>query len=130
MKRTVMVILLLIAMGLSLTGCNQADRVSANISKEADNFNVTRRLVAINTRTDNLLFEVIGNFSISNNSAGEIEITMQTGPAEYKKHFLYINKTWTSYTVEDISGANVSPYHYEINFLPEMILPIEFTSSY
>lgn len=129
MKR-LYIILAMVAILLLATGCNQADRVSANISKEADNFNVTRRLVAINTRTDSLLFEVIGNFSISNNSAGELEITMQTGPSEYKKHFLYINKAWTSYTVEDISGANVSPYHYEINFLPEMIVPIEFTRSY
>jgi hypothetical protein len=32
------------------------------------------------------------------------------------------------YVVEDISGASVSKYHYEINFLPEMIIPIEFTS--
>lgn len=130
MKKIVAVILLLVAMVLLLTACNQADRVSQNISKEADNFNVTRRLVAINTRTDSLLFEVIGNFSMSNNSSGELEITMQTGPNEYKKHFIYINKTWTSYTVEDISGSNVSPYHYEINFLPEMIVPIAFTSSY
>lgn len=115
---------------ICFTGCNQASRVSHNISKEANNFNVTRRLVAINTRTDKLLFEVIGNFSLSNNSGGELEITMQTGETEYKKHFLYINKEWTSYTVEDISGANVSSYHYEINFLPEMIQPIEITNSY
>jgi len=130
MKKIIAIILTAFVMAVSLVGCNQADRVSANISKEADNFNVTRRLVAINTRTDSLLFEVIGNFSISNNASDELEITMQTGPSEYKKHFLYINKEWTSYTVEDISGADVSPYHYEINFLPEMIQPIEVTSSY
>lgn len=130
MKKTIAIILTAFIMAASFVGCNQADRVSSNISKEADNFNVTRRLVAVNTRTDSLLFEVIGNFSISNNSNGELEITMQTGPSEYRKHFLYINKEWTSYTVEDISGANVSPYHYEINFLPEMIQPIEITSSY
>ena len=48
----------------------------------------------------------------------------------YKKHFLYINKEWTAYTVEDISGADVTPYHYEINILPEMIQPFEITTNY
>lgn len=122
--------ILLIAICVILSGCNQADRVSQNISKEADNFNIVRRLTVINARTDAPLFEMIGTFSLSNNSAGELVVTCQTGPNEYKKHFVYVNKEWTLYVVEDVSGANVSPYHYEINFLPEMIVPIEFTSSY
>lgn len=42
--------------------------------------------------------------------------------------YVYLNE-WTIYTIEDISGAHVDPYHYEINFLPEMIQPITFTSS-
>jgi hypothetical protein len=33
------------------------------------------------------------------------------------------------YVVEDISGAYVNKYKYEINFLPEMISPITFTSN-
>lgn len=48
-------------------GCSQASRVSHNISKEANRFNVTRRLAVINARSDKPVFEVIGNFSISNN---------------------------------------------------------------
>lgn len=128
MKRSSVIILL--TMSLMLTGCNQASRVSANISKEADNFNVIRRLTVINARTDAPLFELIGAFSLSNSASSELTVTCQTGLNEYKKHFVYVNKEWTLYVVEDISGANVSPYHYEVNFLPEMILPIEFTSSY
>jgi hypothetical protein len=31
--------------------------------------------------------------------------------------------------LEESGGAHVDPYHYEINFLPEMIQPITFTSS-
>jgi hypothetical protein len=29
--------------------------------------------------------------------------------------------------VEDVSGAYVDPYHYEVNFLPDMIIPVTFT---
>jgi hypothetical protein len=36
---------------------------------------------------------------------------------------------WVVYSVEDIEGAYVDKYHYEINFLPEQIIPITFTSN-
>lgn len=129
MKKRIALVLVLILMAVMLVGCTQAERVSANLSKEADAFNVTRRLAVINARTDKPVFELVGAFSISNNMNNELEITVQTGPNEYKKHFVYLNE-WTLYVVEDISGANVSPYHYEVNFLPEMILPVTFTMSY
>ena len=111
-----------------LTGCSQASRVNANITKEAENFNVTRRLAVINARTDKPVFELIGNFSISNNSTNELVVTCEVGQGVYKKHYVYLND-WTMYVVEDLSGAYVSKYHYEINFLPEMIVPVMFTSN-
>lgn len=111
----------------ALSGCSQADRVNSNISKEADAFNVTRRLTVVNARTDKPLFELVGTFSVSNNSAGELVVTSKIGDGQYKKDYVYINKEWTMYVVEDLSGANVSPYHYEINFLPEMIWPFGVT---
>lgn len=114
---------------VSLFGCTQADRVSQNISKEADNFNVVRRIVVLNSRTDKPMFELTGNFSLGNNTSNELTITCQTGPNEYKKHYVYLND-WVLYVVEDISGADVSPYHYEINYLPEMIVPFEITTDY
>ena len=71
-----------------------------------------------------------GQFSLSNNSSGELAITVQVAENEFQKHYVYINREWTMYVVEDISGASVNPYHYEINFLPEMIQPFEITNSY
>lgn len=132
-KRIVAFILatiLLIVSVLFFTGCaeSQSERVSYNISKEADNFNVTRRLAVINARTDKPVFEMIGNFSLSNNTSNELEVTVETEKGVYKKHFIYLND-WTMYVVEDISGAYVNKYKYEINFLPDMISPITFTSN-
>lgn len=121
------VVLAAIAVAM-LTGCSQASRVNANITKEAENFNVTRRLAVINARTDKPVFELIGNFSISNNSTNELVVTCEVGQGVYKKHYVYLND-WTMYVVEDLSGAYVSKYHYEINFLPEMIVPVTFTSN-
>ena len=117
------------ALVICFSGCRQSTRVSYNVSKEADNFNVLRRIVVINSRTDKLLFELVGQFSIENNSSDELSIICQTGENEYKKHLIYLNQ-YTLYTVEDLGGADVSPYKYEVNFLPEMIQPVTITSSY
>lgn len=103
---------------VTLTGCTESEQVSYNISQEADNFNVTRKLTVINARTDTILLELIGTFSLSNNSANELEIICEVADGKYQKHFVYLNE-YTLYVVEDISGADVDKYHYEINFLPE-----------
>jgi hypothetical protein len=129
MKKSLLVIMGLVLI-LVLVGCSQADRVSHNISKEADAFNVMRRLTVLNARSDKPMFELVGLFSLGNNSTNELTVTVQTGPNEYKKHFIYLNPEWTLYIVEDLSGANVTPYYYDINFLPEMIIPFGFSSSY
>lgn len=42
----------------------------------------------------------------------------------YKKHFVYLNE-YTMYVVEDLSGSQVSPYHYEINVLPQQFQTFE-----
>ena len=120
------VIMLIVAM---CTGCRQSDKVSHNVSKEADNFNVVRRLTVINARTDKPVFELIGTFSIKTDAADkQLEVICETGKNEYKKHFISLNQ-WTIYVVEDIGGADVNKYRYEVNFLPEMILPVTVTQN-
>ena len=129
MKKFKIVILLgiMIAGAMLLTGCTEANRVSHNIGQQADNFNVTRRISVINARSDKPVFELIGNFSLQNNANNELEIIVEVENGKYKKHFIYLNE-WTMYVVEDVSGAYVDKYHYEINYLPEMIVPITITS--
>lgn len=128
MKKLIALLLLVVMCVTMLAGCREADRVSYNISQQADNFNVTRRLAVINARSDEPVFELIGNFALSNNSTNELEITVEVSPGVYKKHFVYLNQ-WTIYVVEDVSGAYVDPYHYEVNFLPEMIVPVTIIST-
>ena len=50
-KRAAIILMFIAALACMLCGCQrQSDRVAYNISKEADNFNVTRRLEVINAR--------------------------------------------------------------------------------
>lgn len=130
MKKLILGFLMMIGAVLFLAGCTdtQADKVSHNVSQEADNFNVIRRLTVLNARTDKPMFELVGAFSITVDSAdNQLEVVVETGENQYKKHFVALNE-WTMYVVEDLGGASVSKYHYEVNFLPEAIIPITFTS--
>lgn len=111
---------------LILTGCTEVNRVSENIRKEADNFNITRRIVVMNARTDKVMFELVGNFSLQNNTSNELEVICEVGNGLYKKHFIRLNEN-TLYVVEDVSGAFVDKYHYEVHYIPEMVQPITFT---
>lgn len=118
MKKFLAMLLALLMVMVCLTGCTESEQVNYNISKEADNFNVTRRLTVINARTDTVLLEMIGTFALKNNSSSELEVICEVADGTYQKHFVYLNE-YTLYVVEDISGSSVDKYHYEINFLPE-----------
>lgn len=119
MKKRITIIMAAVLMtGMVLAGCSEADQVSMNISQEADNFNVTRRLTVMNARTDTVMLELTGTFALKNNSSNELEVIIETAEGKYQKDYVYLND-YTMYVVEDLSGSNVDKYHYEINFLPE-----------
>ena len=136
MRKRILAIVLMVVMIATIVlitvGCTEATQVSYNVSQEADNFNVIRRLTVINTRTDKPSFELVAAFSLQvDNDDNQIEVVCETGKGEYKKHIkkhiIGLNDE-TMYVVEDISGAEVDKYRYEINFLPKQILPITFKS--
>ena len=73
-----------------LAGCTEASQVSHNVSQEADNFNVLRRFAVINTRTDNVEFELIGAFSlqVENSHDNQVEVVVELEDGTYKKHII------------------------------------------
>ena len=128
MKKKIALLIMIAVIAVSLTGCmeQEADKVTRNLSLQADNFNVTRRVTVYNCRTDKILLEMIGNLSVQK-SSGDVDLIIEVAPGQYKKHFVRLNE-WTMYVVEDVSGAFVDKYHYVINFLPDSIMPIRFSN--
>lgn len=106
-----------------LAGCTEADKVNANISKQADYFECERKITVYNARTDNIILEAEGYMSVSNNTSNELVITCKIGPNEYKKNYIYLN-SYTLYVVEDITGTHTDPYHYKMYFHTEF--PVDF----
>lgn len=126
MKKTICIILLVICL-MSLAACREADRVSYNVGKEADNFNVTRRITVFNIRTDTVLLQMTGRMSLQNNNHDELVVLVEVEKGVYQKHFIYLNE-YTMYTVEDLNGTSVSPYSYELEFLPQTLVPVKITA--
>lgn len=107
---------------LALAGCStDADVVSKNLSKAADQFEVTRRIVFVNGITDTYLLSVEGKCSIVD-AEGQLEVTCKTGPDEYKKHFLGLSDNVT-YFAEQVDGTTADADHYRVIFRPEALLP-------
>lgn len=125
----ILVFAVIVAIALSGCGVRESDRVSYNISKQADNFNVTRRLTVFNMRTDKCIMQMTGKMSIQNEGNNEISVIVEVDRKRniYQKHLIYLNE-WTMYTVEDVSGANVSKYAYEVEFMPQALRPIRITA--
>lgn len=122
-------VMMLVAGLFVLTACRESDRVSYNVSKDADNFNVRRRVTVINTRTDKIEFKVEGLLSVDTSDKKKLTIIAETSEGKYKKHF--VNLTGNNmYVVEDISKGNgVSKYTYEVEYMPESIVPVTVTNN-
>ena len=116
--------LLAIAAIATLAGCtSEADVASHNMSKSADQFEVTRRIVFYNGITGDYMLTVEGLCSLGNrDKARELSITCKTGPSAYKKHFLGLSDNVT-YFVEQLQPQSVSVYHYRVVFKPSTIIP-------
>lgn len=106
-----------------LSGCNDADIASANLSKAADNFEVNRRVVFYNGITGDYMLSIEGLCSLGNNDAPRTaSITCKVGAKAYKKHFLGLSDNVTFF-VEQLEPNEVSAYHYRVTFKPQTIIP-------
>ena len=109
---------------LGLAGCsNDADVVSHNLSKAADQFEIDRRIVFYNGITGEYMLTIEGKCALGNNDpARELSVTCKTGPNAFKKHFLGLSDNVT-YFAEQIEPAGVSTYRYRVIFKPQSIVP-------
>lgn len=130
MKNKIITLAVVSLTGLALlAGCSEANKVSYNVSKEADNFNVRRRVTVINTRTDKIEFTAKGLISVSTENKSKLVIIAEVAKGKYKKHL--VNLTGNNmYVVEDLTeGTKVNKYKYEVEYMPESIIPVTVTNN-
>lgn len=112
--------------GLALTAlgaCNDAHRVSENLSTAADNFEVNRRIIFVNGVTNDYMLTIEGLCALGKGSeTNSVTVTCKTGPGAYKKHYLGISDNVTFFA-EQIDAVAASPYFYRVILKPLAILP-------
>ena len=122
----VIIAISILAIAVGSVGCREADRASYNISREADNFNIVRRVTVIDCINGDVLFQMSGKMSIkADRDDNQLEITVSDN-GKYQKHIIGLSDNVT-YVVEDLNlgETDVSAYHYTIIYNPKMWLPVE-----
>lgn len=122
MKKFFTIMLMVFMLGC-LGGCSEAEKVSYNISQQADNFNTVRQITVINCLQGDVVFQMTGKMSINADVAdNQLEVTVEDEYGRYKKHFIGLSDNVT-YVVEDITDGDVDKYKYTLNFNPKMWIP-------
>lgn len=119
--KKVLVISLILTLMFVLTACRQSELVTHNLRREADDFNVRRRITVLNTRTDTPMMQITGLLSINVDGDGDLNIAIEKAPGEYILNFAHMSQD-TTYIVEQIETKEVSKYQYEIIFYPKQII--------
>lgn len=119
--KKVLLVLMLVVMVVVLASCTESDRVRHNLKREADDFNVRRRITVLNTRTDKPMMQITGLLSINLDSDGDLNITIEKSPGEYVLNYAHLSQD-TTYIVEQIETKEVSKYQYEIIFYPKNLV--------
>jgi uncharacterized lipoprotein NlpE involved in copper resistance len=124
-KKLILTALIMIFALFTLTGCDtEANRVSYNLSQEADNFNIVRQLTVINCIQGDVVFQMTGKFSITADTAdNQLEVTVENSDGSYQKHFIGLSDNVT-YVVEQKNYKNVDKYKYTLNYNPKMWIPV------
>ena len=133
MKKKILALVCVVALLLTLlalSGCDtQAEKVSYNLSKEADNFNIVRRLSVINVRDNTPIMKITGKISITVDTVdNQLEIIVELPDGSYQKNFVGLND-WITYAIEQVDGEHVSKYGYEFEWMPESIIPVRITNN-
>lgn len=125
-KRFIAALLGIFFIVVGLAGCSApADVVSQNISNDADNFKVDRRIVVVNLITDKYLLEVEGKCSIINDTTkSQFVVTCKIGADAYIKNYLvYTSGANVVTTIEQLKTTDVTDFHYKLNFYPSTVIP-------
>lgn len=111
---------------LTLGACSSdADTASYNLSREAERFEVERKITAINAFTDTIVMEVVGRCSLESADsflAGAVELTCKVSDDQFIKNFIMLGDN-AILSVEQSQTVDVSVYNYTWIVKPEGLIP-------
>lgn len=115
-----------VAAVVGLAGCSSdADQASRNISTAAEQFEVQRKIIAVNGITGETIFFAEGRCSLETADsflAGAVELTCKQSSSEYRKHFIVLGDQ-DSIAITQEEPIDVSEYHTRIILKPQNAIP-------
>lgn len=110
-----------------LSGCNSdAKTASKNLATAAENFEIDRRIIFVNTITDKVLAVIEGKCSLEN-QGNELEVTCKYGVNKdgvslVRKTNLGLSRNVT-YVSTQLESVGINTYHTRIMFKPQAVIP-------
>lgn len=122
MNKKIALVIVVVGLLFGLTACfdSDADVASKNISTASEQFEISRRIVVINTITDKYLMTVEGKCSLEYGDKTEIICKLKDG--SLVKHVVQRSDNVTV-MVEQTTGTSVSTDQYRVIFKPEALVP-------
>ena len=124
MKKIIAAVGAALALAGGLSACSSdADVASQNLSKDADNFKIVRRVVLYNGITNDYTLAVVGKCSLGNSdSAREASVTCKMDDGKFVKHIFRLGDNMTVFA-EQLETADASTQHYKVVFKPSTVIP-------
>lgn len=112
---------LLAGIALTAGSCeSDATTIDRNLQTEADQFNIERRVLNVNTRSGEILFEVTGRCSVTRDS--DLVVLCKDGPNEYSRHIV-ARSTDTTFVITQLGPVDADVYRTKVIWKPQSILP-------
>lgn len=124
MKKIITAIAAGLLLAGGLTACSSdADVASQNLSKDADNFKITRRVVLYNGITNDYTLAVVGKCSLGNDdTTAQSTVTCKMDDGKFVKHIFRLGDNMTVFA-EQMETTDASTQHYKVVFKPSTIIP-------
>lgn len=107
---------------VALAGCStDADVASRNLSQDADQFKVPRRVVFLNGITDKYILSIEGNCSIQPQPR-QVDVICKLPDGKFIKHTEGLSDNVTFFS-QQLTGVDVSTLQYKVIFKPESLIP-------
>jgi hypothetical protein len=120
LKRVIAAIAAILLLTVGLSACTSAaDQANENLSKAAENFEVPRRIVGINTITDTVLWSVEGYCSYET-GGDTVDVICATRGEDRKD---YVMRTTMGDADTQLQAVEVDFFRPRIIFRPETIVP-------
>lgn len=122
MFKKIFIVSCLCAVALLCSCTSDSEIASYNVSQDAHQFKVFRRVVFYNGITNEYILEIRAFCSVTPEPDGRVSVIIKTENGTYLKHYLGLSDNVT-YFCEQLEPSNVSSTHYRVLFKPLSIIP-------